>query len=204
MCHAIKQGKLLKPVWWVVVGQNINMGRSGRPIRSHSHKRIKASTMSIQLCKQLPVGWKRILCHMPPPKTVLCLEKQVLWWHDTSESIESDSGAYFQNNFMETWAMVCHWLGSYISYAAASGEIKWYNGLLKTTLRVIGGGIFKHRNTHLAKAMWLVNTRASTPPMMMGSKWTAVGHLAACCVKLQHLAGKILEIWISCQVLSAE
>lgn len=100
---------------------------------------------------------------------------------------------------------VCHWFGSHIPcHAPASGEIKWYNGLLKTTLRVMGGGTFKCWNTHLAKAMWLANTRASASPMVGGSEWTAMGCLAACWVKLQYLAGKILEIWISCQVLSAE
>ncbi|KAK4807126.1 hypothetical protein QYF61_018467 [Mycteria americana] len=36
-----------------------------------------------------------------------------------------------------------------------------YNGLLKTTLRAMGGGTFKHWDTHLAKATWLVNTRGS-------------------------------------------
>lgn len=36
-----------------------------------------------------------------------------------------------------------------------------YNGLVKTILKAIGGGTFKHWDLHLAKATWLINTRQS-------------------------------------------
>lgn len=47
-------------------------------------------------------------------------------------------------------------------HAPASGKIKQYNGLLKTTLKGRGGRNFKHRELHLVKVTWLVNTRGST------------------------------------------
>ncbi len=58
------------------------------------------------------------------------------------------------------------WLETYpvhhIPYhAPASGKIERYNGLLKTTLKAMGGGSFKNWDKHLAKATWLVNTRGS-------------------------------------------
>ena len=44
----------------------------------------------------------------------------------------------------------------------ASGKIRRYTSLLKTTLKASHGCIpFKHRDTYLAKATWLVNTPGS-------------------------------------------
>jgi len=43
----------------------------------------------------------------------------------------------------------------------AFGKIERY-GLLKTTLRAMGGGTFKNWHTYFAKATWLVNTRGCT------------------------------------------
>lgn len=45
--------------------------------------------------------------------------------------------------------------------SSASGKIKQYNGLLKATLRARDTGTFRHWDNHLAKAIWLVNTRKS-------------------------------------------
>lgn len=54
-----------------------------------------------------------------------------------------------------------HQMGIYHNprHAPASRKIEWHNGLLKTTLRAMSSGTFKHWDTHLAKATWLVNTR---------------------------------------------
>ena len=46
-------------------------------------------------------------------------------------------------------------------HAPASGKVERCNGLLKTTLRAMGCGTFKHWDAHLAKATWLFNTRVS-------------------------------------------
>jgi len=45
--------------------------------------------------------------------------------------------------------------------APASGNIKRYNGLLKTMLKAMGGGTLKHWGKQLTEATWLVNTKGS-------------------------------------------
>ncbi|KAK4807122.1 hypothetical protein QYF61_018463 [Mycteria americana] len=101
--------------------------------------------------------------HASARNTILGLEKQVLWRHGTPERIESDNGTHFRNNLIDTWAKEhgIEWVYHIPYHAPASGKIEQYNGLLKTTLRAMGGGMFKHWDTHLAKATWLVNTRGS-------------------------------------------
>jgi len=81
----------------------------------------------------------------------------------TPERTESDNRTHFWNNLINTWVkehgieqvyhIPCH--------APASGKTKQYNGLLNTALRAMGAGTFKHWDTHLAKATWLVNTQGS-------------------------------------------
>ncbi|KAK4824750.1 hypothetical protein QYF61_018222, partial [Mycteria americana] len=146
------------------------MGRPGRLIISHSHKPTKASTMCSPWWKQPPDGWKHIPCpmgnisHAPcHHPTILGLEKQLLWRHGTPERMESDNGTHFRNNFIDTWANEhgIEWIYHIPYHAPASRKFKRYNGLLKTTLRALGAGMFKHWDTHLAKATWLVNTRGS-------------------------------------------
>ncbi|GAB0179346.1 hypothetical protein GRJ2_000399900 [Grus japonensis] len=101
--------------------------------------------------------------HATARNTILGLEKQVLWRHGTPERIESDNGTHFRNNLIDTWAKEhgIEWVYHIPYHAPASGKIERYNGLLKTTLRAMGGGTLKHWDTHLAKATWLVNTRGS-------------------------------------------
>lgn len=92
------------------------------------------------------------------------LEKQVLWRHGTPERIESDNGTHFKNSLIDNWAKEhgIEWVYHIPYHAPASGKIERYNGLLKTTLKALGGGTFKNWDSHLAKATWLVNTRGST------------------------------------------
>jgi len=45
--------------------------------------------------------------------------------------------------------------------APASGNTEQENELLKTTLRSVGDGAFKHQDTLLVKATWLLNARGS-------------------------------------------
>ncbi|KAK4817217.1 hypothetical protein QYF61_003741 [Mycteria americana] len=163
-CAAIKQAKQLKPLWyggrWLKYkyGEAWQMGYITLP-QTHQGKRhvltmVKATT-----------GW---LETYPVPQataqnTILGLEKQVLWRHGTPEKTESDNRTHFQNNLIDTWAKEhgMEWVHHIAHHAPASGKIKQYNGLLKTTLQAMGGGTFKHWDTHLAKATWLVNTRGS-------------------------------------------
>jgi len=102
--------------------------------------------------------------HATTQNTILGLEKQVLWQHGTPERTESDNGTHFHNSLIDTWAKEhsIEWVYHIPYHAPASGKIEWYNGLLKTTLRAMGGGTFKNWYIHLAKATWLVNTRGST------------------------------------------
>ncbi|GAB0203748.1 hypothetical protein GRJ2_002840400 [Grus japonensis] len=131
---------------------------------------------------------------------ILGLEKQVLWRHGSpKEIIESDNGTHFQNNLIDTWAKehgiewVCH-----IPYhAPASGKMERYNGLLKTTLRAMGGGTLKHWDTHLAKATWLVNTRGSANragPAQSKLPRTVEGDKVPI-VRMKNMLGK--TVWVS-------
>ena len=78
--------------------------------------------------------------------------------------LDSDNGTHFRNSLIDTWAKEhgIEWVYHIPYHAPASRKIKWYNELLKTTLRVMGDGTFKNWDSHLAKATWLVNTRGST------------------------------------------
>ncbi|RMC21412.1 hypothetical protein DUI87_02277 [Hirundo rustica rustica] len=102
--------------------------------------------------------------HATARNTILGLEKQVLWRHGTPERIESDNGTHFKNSLINNWAREhgIEWVYHIPYHAPASGKIERYNGLLKTTLKALGGGSFKNWEQHLAKATWLVNTRGST------------------------------------------
>ncbi|KAK4823837.1 hypothetical protein QYF61_007086 [Mycteria americana] len=135
--------------------------------------------------------------HATTWKTIPGLEKQLLWRHSTPERVESDNGTHFQNNLIDTWAKECgiEWV-YHIPYHAPSFEkIERYSGLLKTTLRAMGAGMFKHWDTHLAKATWLVNTkhrqrkvRLRIPLGGAGSNNELDGSLVCLCGKLQILA----------------
>ena len=95
--------------------------------------------------------------------TILGLEKQVLWWHSTPERAESDSGTHFKNNLINTWAKEhgIEWFYHIPYHAPASGKTGLYKGLLKITLKAMGGGTFRNWDKHLAQATWVVDTRGS-------------------------------------------
>lgn len=143
-------------------GYNINTGRPGMWVTSLSHKPAMSITICLWWMKQPPDGWRHIPCH----STKYYLEKEVLWWHGTPERIESDSWTHLQKNLIDTWAKEhgIEWI-CYIAYhASASGKIKWNNGLLKTMLRAMRAGTFKHWYTELAKVFWFVITWWSADP----------------------------------------
>ena len=101
--------------------------------------------------------------HATARNTILGLEKHVLWRHGTPVSVESDNGTHFKNSLVNTWAKDhgIEWIYHIPYHAPASGKIERYNGLLKTMLKAMGGGTFKHWEKHLAEATWLVNTQGS-------------------------------------------
>jgi len=92
--------------------------------------------------------------HATARNTVLGLEKQVLWRHGTPERIDSDNGTHFKNNLINNWAKEhgIEWVYHIPYPSPASGKIKCYNGLLKTTMKAKGGGTFKNWDKHLAQA----------------------------------------------------
>ncbi|RMC20012.1 hypothetical protein DUI87_00858 [Hirundo rustica rustica] len=102
--------------------------------------------------------------HATARNTILGLEKQILWRHGTPERIESDNGTHFKNSLINTWAREhgIEWVYHIPYHAPAAGKVERCNGLLKTTLKALGGGTFKNWEINLAKATWLVNTRGST------------------------------------------
>jgi len=124
----------------------------------------------------------------------LSLEKQVLWLHGTPERTESDNGTYLKNSLVDIWAKVhgIEWTYHIPYHAPASGKIKQYNGLLKTMLKAIGGGTFKHWEKHLAEATWLVNTQGAVNrdgPAQSSSLHTVEGHKVPV-VHIKNMLGK--------------
>lgn len=125
---------------------------------------------------------------------ILGLEKQVLWQHDTPERIESDNRTHFKNHFIDTWTREhgMEWVYHIYYCAPASGNIKWYNGLLKTILKAIGGGTFKHWDLHFVEAIWLVHTRGSSnraPPVQLKLPHTVEGDKVPV-VHMRNMLGK--------------
>ncbi|RMB92861.1 hypothetical protein DUI87_30755 [Hirundo rustica rustica] len=164
-CAAIKQAKRVKPLWyggrwskykygeaWQIDYITLPQTRQGKP---YVLTMVEATT-----------GWLETypVPHATARNTILGLEKQVLWRHGTPERIESDNGTHFKNSLINNWAREhgIEWVYHIPYHAPASGKVERYNGLLKTTLKALGGGSFKNWEQHLAKATWLVNTRGST------------------------------------------
>ncbi|RMB97070.1 hypothetical protein DUI87_26353 [Hirundo rustica rustica] len=101
--------------------------------------------------------------HATAQNTILGLEKQVLWRHGTHERIVLDNGTRFKNDLINTWAREhgIEWIYHIPYHAPAAGKVERCNGLLKTTLKALGGGTFKNWEVNLAKTTWMVNTRGS-------------------------------------------
>ncbi|KAK4811029.1 hypothetical protein QYF61_015733 [Mycteria americana] len=163
-CAAIKQSKQLKPLWYGGRWLKYKYGEAWQ-IDSITLPQTRQGKRYVLTMVETTTRWLETypVPHATARNTILGLEKQVLWRHGTPERIESDNGTHFRNNLIDTWAKEhgIEWVYHIPYHAPASGNIERYNGLLKTALRAMGGGTFKHWDTHLAKATWLVNTRGS-------------------------------------------
>ena len=58
------------------------------------------------------------------------------------EGMESDDGTHFHKNLVESWMMALSGCVTSLVMHQPPGKKKRYNGLLKTTLRALGGGTF--------------------------------------------------------------
>ncbi|KAK4806782.1 hypothetical protein QYF61_005578 [Mycteria americana] len=163
-CTAIKQSKRLKPLWYGGRWLKYKYGEAWQ-IDYITLPQTRQGKRYVLTMVEATTGWLEMYSvpHATARNTILGLEKQVLWRHGTPERIESDNGTHFRNNLIDTWAKEhgIEWVYHIPYHAPAPRKIERYNGLLKTTLRAMGAGTFKHWDTHLAKATWLVNTRGS-------------------------------------------
>ncbi|RMB95962.1 hypothetical protein DUI87_27547 [Hirundo rustica rustica] len=141
------------------------MGKPGRLTTSPFPKPAKASAYVLTMVEATTGRLETYpVPHATARNTILGLEKQILWRHGTPERIESDNGTHFKNSLINTWAREhgIEWVYHIPYHAPAAGKVERCNGLLKTTLKALGGGTFKNWENNLAKATWLVNTRGST------------------------------------------
>ncbi|RMB97848.1 hypothetical protein DUI87_25705 [Hirundo rustica rustica] len=164
-CAAIKQAKRVKPLWYGGRWSKYKYGEAWQ-IDYITLPQTRQGKRYVLTMVEATTGWLETypVPHATAHNTILGLEKQVLWRHGTPERIESDNGTHFKNSLINNWAREhgIEWVYHIPYHAPASGKVERYNGLLKTTLKALGGGSFKNWEQHLAKATWLVNTRGST------------------------------------------
>ncbi|RMC18194.1 hypothetical protein DUI87_05075 [Hirundo rustica rustica] len=165
MCAAIKQTKRVKLLWYGGRWSKYKYGEAWQ-VDYITLPQTRQGRRDVLTMVEATTGWLETypVPHATAHNTILGLEKQVLWRHGTPERIESDYGTHFTNSLINNWAREhgIEWVYHIPYHAPASGKVERYNGLLKTTLKALGGGSFKNWEQHLAKATWLVNTRGST------------------------------------------
>ncbi|RMC17141.1 hypothetical protein DUI87_05718 [Hirundo rustica rustica] len=199
-CAAIKQAKQVKPLWYGGRWSKYKYGEAWQ-IDYITLPQTHQSKSYVLTIVEATTGWLETypVPHATARNTILGLEKQVLWRHGTPEMIESDNGTHFKNSLINNWAREhgIEWVYHIPYHAPASGKVERYNGLLKTTLKALGGGSFENWEQHLAKATWLVNTRGSTNragPAQSESLHTVDGEKVPV-VHVRGLLGK--TVWIN-------
>ncbi|RMC00195.1 hypothetical protein DUI87_22797 [Hirundo rustica rustica] len=164
-CAAIKQAKRVKPLWYGGRWSKYKYGEAWQ-IDYITLPQTRQGKRYVLTMVEATTGWLEThpVPHATARNTILGLEKQILWRHGTPERIESDNGTHFKNSLINTWAREhgIEWVYHIPYHAPAAGKVERCNGLLKTTLKALGGGTFKNWENNLAKATWLVNTRGST------------------------------------------
>ncbi|RMC07079.1 hypothetical protein DUI87_16535 [Hirundo rustica rustica] len=163
-CAAIKQAKRVKPLWYGGRWLKYRYGEAWQ-IDYITLPQTRQGKRYVLTMVEATTGWLETypVPHATARNTILGLEKQVLWRHGTPERIESDNGTHFKNGLINTWAREhgIEWVYHIPYHAPAAGKVERCNGLLKTTLKALGGGTFKNWELNLAKATWMVNTRGS-------------------------------------------
>ncbi|RMC16597.1 hypothetical protein DUI87_06534 [Hirundo rustica rustica] len=102
--------------------------------------------------------------HATARNTILGLESKSCGDMVPLRGLSLTTGLISKNSLINTWAREhgIEWVYHIPYHAPAAGKVERCNGLLKTTLKALGGGTFKNWENNLAKATWLVNTRGST------------------------------------------
>ncbi|RMC19992.1 hypothetical protein DUI87_00837 [Hirundo rustica rustica] len=163
-CAAIKQAKRVKPLWYGGRWLKYRYGEAWQ-IDYITLPQTRQGKRYVLTMVEATTGWLETypVPHATARNTILGLEKQVLWRHGTPERIESDNGTHFKNGLINTWAREhgIEWIYHIPYHAPAAGKVERCNGLLKTTLKALGGGTFKNWELNLAKATWMVNTQGS-------------------------------------------
>ncbi|RMC19784.1 hypothetical protein DUI87_03348 [Hirundo rustica rustica] len=163
-CAAIKQAKRVKPLWYGGRWLKYRYGEAWQ-IDYITLPQTRQGKRYVLTMVEATTGWLETypVPHATARNTILGLEKLVLWRHGTPEGIESDNGTHFKNGLINTWAREhgIEWIYHIPYHAPAAGKVEQCNGLLKTTLKALGGGTFKNWELNLAKATWMVNTRGS-------------------------------------------
>ncbi|RMC01093.1 hypothetical protein DUI87_22359 [Hirundo rustica rustica] len=163
-CAAIKQARLVKPLWYGGRWLKYRYGEAWQ-IDYITLPQTRQGKRYVLTMVEATTGWLETypVPHATARNTVLGLEKQVLWRQDTPERIESDNETYFKNGLINTWAREhgIEWVYHIPYHAPAARKVERCSGLLKTTLKALGGGTFKNWEVNLAKATWMVNTRGS-------------------------------------------
>ncbi|RMC20938.1 hypothetical protein DUI87_01791 [Hirundo rustica rustica] len=161
-CAAIKQAKRVKPLWYGGRWSKYKYGEAWQMTTSPFPQTRQGKCYVLTMVEAI-TGWLETypVPHATARNTILGLEKQILWRHGTPERIESDNGTHFKNSLINTRAREhgLEWVYHIPYHAPAAGKVERCNGLLKTTLKALGGGTFKNWENNLAKATWLVNTR---------------------------------------------
>ncbi|KAJ7407376.1 hypothetical protein BTVI_63414 [Pitangus sulphuratus] len=162
-CTAIKQAKRVKPLWY---GGYWNKYRYGEAWQidyitlPYTHQGMRYVLTIVEAT----TGWLKTypVPHAPEIPS-WALKSKSCGDMAPQSKMESDSGTHFKNSLVTTWAREhgIEWVYHISYHAPASGKAERCNGLLKTTLKALGGGTFKDWDQHLAKATWLVNTRGS-------------------------------------------
>uniref|UniRef100_A0A8C3ETQ1 ribonuclease H n=1 Tax=Corvus moneduloides TaxID=1196302 RepID=A0A8C3ETQ1_CORMO len=163
-CAAIKQAKRVKPLWYGGRWSKYRYGEAWQ-VDYITLPQTRQGKHYVLTMVEATTGWLETypVPHATARNTILGLEKQVLWRHGTPDRIESDNGTHFKNSLINTWAREhgIEWIYHIPYHAPAAGKVERCNGLLKTTLKALGGGTFKNWEVNLAKATWIVNTRGS-------------------------------------------
>ncbi|RMC09840.1 hypothetical protein DUI87_13627 [Hirundo rustica rustica] len=163
-CAAIKQAKRVKPLWYGGRWLKYRYGEAWQ-IDYITLPQTRQGKRYVLTMVEATTGWLETypVPHATAWNSILGLEKQVLWRHGTPERIESDNGTHFKNGLINTRAREhgIEWIYHIPYHAPAVGKVEWCNGLLKTTLKALGGGTFQNWEVNLVKASWMVNTRGS-------------------------------------------